>query len=222
MANATQVNFDGEDLRVVVQAIEETADIYEARAEDSVESAPGAAHEWKHDARRLRDIHARMAKLAFDIDKGGACETQTWSFKLPPDAVKIPEGSTVFTDAVADYVKADIIIDSAWLLKFVEAKATALVDTVRRKNADYSGAAPDPFGNFRNVEDLGIATVEQGFLTRMTDKLARAASLTKPGKTAQVKDESVEDTLFDLAAYSFLLAAYRASKRLSEEGRTLP
>jgi hypothetical protein len=199
-----KLQFDGEDLRVVVQSIEETADIYEARASDSVESAPGAAHEWKHDAKRLRDIHARMAKLAFDIDKSGACETQTWTFGARPDPDEL------------------VTIDSAWLLKFVETKAAALVETVRRKNADYSGAAPDPFGNFRNVEDLGIATVEQGFLTRMTDKLARAASLTKPGKVAQVKDESVEDTLFDLAAYSFLLAAYRASVRLSREGRTLP
>ncbi len=192
-----KAQFDSEDLRVVVQAIEETADIYEARASDSVESAPGAVHEWKHDARRLRDVLARLDRLK---------ETYPVSFGVA---------------SIADAEK-DVVIDSAWLLAFVESKAAALVDTVRRKNADYSGAAPDPFGNFRNVEDLGIATVEQGFLTRMTDKLARAASLTKPGKTAQVKDESVEDTLFDLAAYSFLLAAYRASVRLSREGRTLP
>lgn len=191
-----KVQFDGEDLRVVVQAISETADVYDARAADDKQYTGEQRNDWEQDAERLRSIHARMAKLAFDIDKGGACETQTWTF--------------------------GVTIDSAWLLKFVETKAAALVETVRRKNADYSGAAPDPFGNFRNVEDLGIATVEQGFLTRMTDKLARAASLTKPGKVAQVKDESVEDTLFDLAAYSFLLAAYRASVRLSREGRTLP
>jgi hypothetical protein len=199
-----KVQFDDEDLRVVVQAISETADVYDARAADDKQYTGEQRNDWEQDAGRLRSIHARMAKLVFDIDKGGACETQTWTFGARPDPDEL------------------VTIDSAWLLKFVETKAAALVETVRRKNADYSGAAPDPFGNFRNVEDLGIATVEQGFLTRMTDKLARAASLTKPGKVAQVKDESVEDTLFDLAAYSFLLAAYRASVRLSREGRTLP
>ena len=196
---AVNLQFDGEDLRVLMQAIEETADVYQSRASDpqdaKAKSTPG--HEWRADAERLRGIAVRMDVLremhpiSFGVESVGADEK-------------------------------NIVIDSAWLLKFVETKAAALVETVRRKNADYSGVAPDPFGNFRNVEDLGIATVEQGFLTRMTDKLARAASLTKPGKVAQVKDESVEDTLFDLAAYSFLLAAYRASVRLSREGRTLP
>jgi len=198
---AMKVQFDGEDLRVIVQAINEMADVYDARAADDKQYTGEQRNDWEQDAERLRDIHARMAKLALDIDKSGACETQ---FGARPDPDE------------------PVTINSAWLLKFVETKAAALVETVRRKNADYSGVAPDPFGNFRNVEDLGIATVEQGFLTRMTDKLARAASLTKPGKVAQVKDESVEDTLFDLAAYSFLLAAYRASVRLSREGRTLP
>jgi len=192
---AVNLQFDGEDLRVLMQAIEETSDVYQSRA---VFGTDDQGHEWRADAERLRVIAARMDVLR---------EMHPISFGV---------------ESVGASAEKNIVIDSAWLLKFVETKAAALVETVRRKNADYSGAAPDPFGNFRNVEDLGIATVEQGFLTRMTDKLARAASLTKPGKVAQVKDESVEDTLFDLAAYSFLLAAYRASVRLSREGRTLP
>lgn len=196
MAKETSVNASGAvefattDLEVLVMALEEMSDTWNARAADDKQYTGEQRNEWEDGARRAVSL---AALLCTELEERPISETNE-----------------------------PVIVDSAWLLAFIEAKAAALVDTVRRKNADYSGAAPDPFGNFRNVEDLGIATVEQGFLTRMTDKLARAASLTKPGKTAQVKDESVEDTLFDLAAYSFLLAAYRASVRLRSEGRTLP
>jgi hypothetical protein len=104
------------------------------------------------------------------------------------------------------------VINTAWLLQFIEQKTARMVEIARAKNADYAGASSDPFGNFKNVEMLGIATVEQGFLARMTDKLARIASLTRRGAEAMVKGETVEDTLLDLANYSLLLAAYLASK----------
>ncbi len=88
-----------------------------------------------------------------------------------------------------------------------------LKDITARKNADYTGAGTDdPFHNFKSVQELGICTTEQGFLTRMTDKMARIASLTKTGKQ-MVKDESVEDTLKDLANYSLLMICYLRSQR---------
>jgi hypothetical protein len=86
-------------------------------------------------------------------------------------------------------------------------------DITRRKNADYCGDNDDPFANFRLVEKLRIATTEQGFLTRMSDKLSRIASLI--GKEAQVKDESIADTLHDLANYCALFAGYLTSKKSS-------
>jgi Nucleotide modification associated domain 1 len=80
----------------------------------------------------------------------------------------------------------------------------------RAKNQDYAGAGDDPFLNFKSVEVLGIRT-EVGFLTRMMDKMKRISSFVEQG-TLQVKDESVTDTLQDLANYSALLAAYIKSK----------
>lgn len=80
------------------------------------------------------------------------------------------------------------------------------------KNADYTGGSDDPFSNFRLVEALGIASTEQGFLTRMTDKLSRLNSYVKQG-TLQVKDESVEDTLLDLANYCLLFAGFIRDKQ---------
>jgi hypothetical protein len=79
-----------------------------------------------------------------------------------------------------------------------------------RKNADYSNER-DPFQNFRVCESLGIPA-EVGILVRMSDKMSRIANLIKPGRIAQVKDESVLDTLSDLANYAMILRAYIEQK----------
>lgn len=81
--------------------------------------------------------------------------------------------------------------------------------TAKRKNADYSKAT-DPFANFKNVESLGICSVEVGILTRITDKMARISNLIK--QEAQVKDESIQDTLMDLINYASILKSYIESK----------
>jgi len=87
-----------------------------------------------------------------------------------------------------------------------------MVQVMEKKNADYSGASDDPFANFSAVKNLGICSVEAGFLTRMSDKLSRIASFAKRGELS-VKDESAEDTLLDLANYSILLACYLRAQR---------
>lgn len=89
-----------------------------------------------------------------------------------------------------------------------------MVALTQKKNADYSGGSvtQDPFANFSEVEMLGIASTEQGFLTRMNDKFARIRSFVKKG-VLMVSDESVEDTLMDLANYSILMAGYIKAKR---------
>lgn len=81
----------------------------------------------------------------------------------------------------------------------------------KRKNADYTGGNADPFSNFQAVEVLGIST-EAGFLTRMMDKMKRIGSFVEQGQLL-VKDESVLDTLHDLANYACLLAGYIESKK---------
>jgi hypothetical protein len=80
----------------------------------------------------------------------------------------------------------------------------------KKKNSDYTGGNDDPFANFKAIEVLG-GSVEFGFLTRMMDKMKRVGSFVEQG-TLQVKDESVTDSLQDLANYSCLLAGYIKSK----------
>ena len=81
-----------------------------------------------------------------------------------------------------------------------------------RKNSDYTGQSDDPFFNFNRVELLGIASTEQGILTRMMDKFARIGSFISQG-TLAVKDESAKDTILDLANYCIILAGYLESKK---------
>jgi uncharacterized protein YnzC (UPF0291/DUF896 family) len=85
-------------------------------------------------------------------------------------------------------------------------------DISQKKNADYTGSNPCPFANFTAVERNGIATTEQGFLTRMMDKIQRINSYAQQGKL-EVVDEKVEDTLMDLANYCILFSAYIKSKQ---------
>jgi len=94
-----------------------------------------------------------------------------------------------------------------------------------RKNHDYadSNRSPDDpfcvFKNFMQVERLGICSVEQGFLTRLSDKFTRLANLLAPGHEQAVKDESVKDTVLDLCNYSLLLQVYLELKAKSARGR---
>lgn len=97
-----------------------------------------------------------------------------------------------------------------------------MVAITKAKNADYSGAGDDPFNNFRHIQNFvqveKVDIVAVGFLTRMTDKFSRVGSFISNG-TLQVKDESVADTLLDIANYAALFAGYlqeAAAQRAAE------
>lgn len=97
-------------------------------------------------------------------------------------------------------------------LKFHRECLEKMAKITAAKNADYTGIGDDPFANFTRVELLGICSTEQGFLTRMMDKLSRITSFVQKGEL-QVKDESVEDTLLDLSNYCILMMGYIKSKK---------
>lgn len=105
-------------------------------------------------------------------------------------------------------------------LEFHKRFCEKMVEVTQKKNADYSGAGDDPFNNFRHIGNLvkvnGVDMVAAGFLTRMSDKFSRIGSFIAKGEL-QVKDESVEDTLLDLANYAALLAGYLAEQREKPE-----
>ena len=63
-----------------------------------------------------------------------------------------------------------------------------------RKNKDYG----DSFGKSFNEYGMTMSCI------RLEDKLNRLKALTKPGVIQQVQDESIRDTLLDLANYSIM------------------
>jgi len=67
-----------------------------------------------------------------------------------------------------------------------------------RKNHDYA-TSDDPLSNFKEAERLGIPAWK-GCLIRMSDKWCRLIELSKK----EGMNESIEDTLRDLAVYSII------------------
>ena len=63
-----------------------------------------------------------------------------------------------------------------------------------RKNKDYGNAAHESYKEFGLIS----------YVIRLNDKMKRLKSLTRPGVDIGVKDESIEDTLMDLAAYAIM------------------
>lgn len=72
----------------------------------------------------------------------------------------------------------------------------------RAKNSDYAGQE-DAFLNFRRSSEISGVPVERGILVRMSDKMTRIRNLMD--RPPEVRDESLLDTLNDLANYSMIL-----------------
>lgn len=78
-----------------------------------------------------------------------------------------------------------------------------LADLYSRKNKDYG----DSFG--RSVEKYGFISA----LTRISDKFNRLESLILAHENAKVSDESLDDTLKDLAAYCIMTLVAREQQK---------
>jgi hypothetical protein len=98
------------------------------------------------------------------------------------------------------------------LLQYHENICLTAKELMNLKNRDYAGNdGLEPFANFTRVESMGICSTEQGFMTRITDKLSRLSSFLDSGKM-NVKDESFNDTIVDVINYMVLLSAYVKEK----------
>lgn len=76
-------------------------------------------------------------------------------------------------------------------------EAKQCVELYSRKNHDYGNSFD------KGMDNIGMAYG----VGRIYDKMNRLITLTK--KEAQVKDESIDDTLRDLACYSMMMLTYR-------------
>jgi len=82
------------------------------------------------------------------------------------------------------------------------------IDISIKKNADYASDA-DPFKNFRMSEMVGVEPCK-AIIIRITDKLSRISTLLD--KEADVSDESIYDTIYDMINYLAILKAFKKLK----------
>lgn len=83
----------------------------------------------------------------------------------------------------------------------IEETFTKCFDVVKRKNSDYANEN-DPLYNFNFCQRVGVAPA-RGILVRLTDKLSRISNLLD--REAQVKDESIIDSIEDAINYLAIL-----------------
>jgi hypothetical protein len=86
------------------------------------------------------------------------------------------------------------------------------------KSHDYAGTGGDPFANLKLSTKMGIP-YWKGCLVRIGDKFSRLCSFARQGEL-QVRDESIEDTLIDMANYAVIcLILYREGKKEDEHNK---
>ena len=98
-------------------------------------------------------------------------------------------------------------------LKYHKEFCDKMHEIASNKASDYSGE-DDILANFKSV---GGDWIDIGFYTRMMDKMSRLRNFIMTG-SLKVKDESIKDTLQDLANYSILLSAYLDEKKKNSLG----
>lgn len=96
--------------------------------------------------------------------------------------------------------RKDVSVEDCWPIISSTAKFDLILkkmhDTYESKNADYG----DSF--HKTVEKYGLIAA----LTRMSDKFRRCETLVLNGRKNKVSDESLYDTLIDLASYAIMTA----------------
>lgn len=130
----------------------------------------------------------------------------------------VADAAVINVEIVEDRIGEPISIDELIAMRsklWKEADAILIA-----KGNDYNSQQQkdgDTLFNLRICAILGIVESPiDGILVRMSDKLARLISLTRPGTEQQVKDESIKDTVVDLCNYATYLLAMRVKERESK------
>ena len=111
--------------------------------------------------------------------------------------------------------EGDIEMNIGELLAFRKKLWVELDFISKSKGADYSGKAGDTFRNIRIVERFGIPA-EIGIMVRLGDKFNRSFELLmrkwQSQGGAEVKDETIQDTLKDMINYTSYILALLSEK----------
>lgn len=84
-----------------------------------------------------------------------------------------------------------------------------LLRLLLKKNKDYTGAEGNQFGGFITASELaGIDGPERVMFSRIVDKFMRASNLLRSDAPPAVVDESLRDTMLDIAGYAIIMVAF--------------
>ena len=118
---------------------------------------------------------------SYDIDEdNGDYVWQDWMF----EPAKIYGGFGITKPQENDEVDSNITS--------FEGITSEMLETYTKKNSDYGGSFD------KSMNEFGLISA----VIRMSDKIERLKSLVK--QDAKVKEESIEDTLYDLASYAVM------------------
>jgi hypothetical protein len=92
--------------------------------------------------------------------------------------------------------------------QIIEEFTNKMGELLLNKGEEYSGE--DTLSGFKTLVDIGVSP-EKSMFVRITDKYLRLKNLLFGGEV-RVKDESIEDTLVDLANYACLIYLYRKTR----------
>lgn len=95
--------------------------------------------------------------------------------------------------------------EQAEFLQSISSTFKEAMRIVKIKNHDYAGEK-DPWQNFKSASIIGLG-VEQAILVRILDKISRVSNLLEA--KAEVKEETIEDTIVDCINYLAILKSYR-------------
>lgn len=131
-------------------------------------------------------------------------------------SVPAPEPKGFGLDAKIDNVMATMPKD--WNGKFFFILIGRMVDTFISKNADYAGndrVGADALANFKSSTEIEVAPIK-GVLLRCQDKWKRIQNLTREARVGMVKDETIVDTMLDLANYLIIAVMVRMTSNDTE------
>jgi len=120
--------------------------------------------------------------------------SDAYSEWTPPDYSRREEARSVHPTSQAFYDLCD-----------------AMKEMHRRKSRDYGcPSGEDPLANIRNGAKFVGIPAWKGAMVRLSDKVTRLAAYNATGR---LENESLEDNLFDLAAYSLLALLLHREER---------
>ncbi len=143
---------------------------------------------------KYKGCHNRLMSAALDLIKILEIDKSMLQLALQAER-QTPSAVKELNKRVEKHLKAKTAVKDGKIDKHKEL-CTYLHETYKNKNADYGDSFAEMFAEF------GIITA----ITRIGDKFNRLKNLYK-NKEQKVKDESVRDTLLDMANYCLMTVA---------------